>query len=147
MTKIGVKFTAKPAECTHLVARQLVRTEKFLCALAVAPFIVTERWAIDSAAANQIQRELYWALEVWDRWLIYAAEANYALDDTENEKKYKVRLKDAIQKVREGSPLFAGKTFYVTSKVSTDVKLLKNVVAANGGTVRLIYPQPAPWLD
>jgi hypothetical protein len=47
-------MTAKPAECTHLVVPHLVRTEKFLCALAVAPFILTAEWAIKSVAAKRL---------------------------------------------------------------------------------------------
>ncbi|EED79969.1 predicted protein [Postia placenta Mad-698-R] len=56
LTKLGVKMTSKPSECTHLVARNLVRTEKFLCAMAVAPFVVNEKWLLASAAAKQILR-------------------------------------------------------------------------------------------
>ncbi|KAI0808899.1 hypothetical protein BC629DRAFT_1480149, partial [Irpex lacteus] len=43
-TKLGGKFTTKPAECTHLVARSIVRTEKFLCAMAVAEYVVGVGW-------------------------------------------------------------------------------------------------------
>jgi mediator of DNA damage checkpoint protein 1 len=55
--KMGVKFTTKPNECTHLVARGIVRTEKFLCAMAVAPFVVTAKWAEKSASKKKIQRK------------------------------------------------------------------------------------------
>lgn len=56
MTKMGVKFTSKPSECTHLVARTLVRTEKFLCAMAVAPIVVTDKWVSTCAATKHILR-------------------------------------------------------------------------------------------
>lgn len=54
---MGVKFTIKPAECTHLVAKSLVRTEKFLCAMAVAPFIVTDKWVQTCVATKHILGE------------------------------------------------------------------------------------------
>ena len=33
--------------------------------------------------------------------------------------------------------LLEGKTFYLTQKVDVDKKLMKNIVAAHGGTVRI----------
>lgn len=36
--------------CTHLVCAKLMRTAKFLCALCVAPHIVTVGWVADSCA-------------------------------------------------------------------------------------------------
>jgi hypothetical protein len=46
----------KPDECTHLVVKTLARTEKLLCAMAVAPAIVTENWVRDSIAAKKLLR-------------------------------------------------------------------------------------------
>ena len=60
LTRMGAKFTTKPAECTHLVCRNLVRTEKFLCAMATAPYVVSEKWATTSAAIKTFLREYYW---------------------------------------------------------------------------------------
>lgn len=53
---MGVRFTTKPGECTHLVARGIVRTEKFLCAMAVAPYIVTDKWVEASVSKKKILR-------------------------------------------------------------------------------------------
>ena len=49
-------MTTKPSECTHLVARNLVRTEKFLCAIARAPYILNEKWLVSSYAAKELLR-------------------------------------------------------------------------------------------
>lgn len=57
LTKMGVKFTTKPLECTHLVALKIVRTEKFLCAMAVAPHIVTDKWVTACVSKKAMQRE------------------------------------------------------------------------------------------
>ncbi|OBZ78655.1 hypothetical protein A0H81_00009 [Grifola frondosa] len=75
LTRMGAKMTSKPAECTHLIAPNLVRTEKFLCAMPVAPFIVTEKWAVTSAAARQ-----------------FLPEADYVLADPENERNLDLSL-------------------------------------------------------
>ncbi|KAI0369629.1 hypothetical protein BV20DRAFT_967587 [Pilatotrama ljubarskyi] len=124
LTKMGVKIVTKPAECTHLVVRSVVRTEKFLCAVAVAPYVLSEKWAVVSAASRRLQ-----------------PEEKYMIEDPETEKKYGFNLADALKRAKENAgKLFAGKTFYVTGKVPVDSKLLKNVVTANGGTLSTQVP-------
>ncbi|OJT11416.1 BRCT-containing protein 1 [Trametes pubescens] len=114
---LGVKFVQKPSECTHLVVKSVVRTEKFLCAMANAPYILNEKWAVISAASRKL-----------------LPEEDYMIQDPETEKKYGVNISDALKRAKKNAgKLFAGKTFYVTSKVPVETKLLKNVVAANGG--------------
>ncbi|EKM60159.1 uncharacterized protein PHACADRAFT_203428 [Phanerochaete carnosa HHB-10118-sp] len=117
LMKLGAKFTAKPLECTHLVAHKIVRTEKFLCAMAVAPHIVTEKWVAACVSKKSIQ-----------------PEAPFALKDLESEKRYGYRLNDALIRARaNGRKLFQGATFYMTPKIPVDSKLLKAVVTAGGG--------------
>lgn len=61
------------------------------------------------------------------------------IKDEETEKKYNFVLADALKRARRNAgKLFAGITFYVTSKVPVETKLLKNVVTANGGQVRSV---------
>ena len=55
--KLGVKIANKPSECTHLVTRDLTRTEKLLCALPVARYVLSQEWALDSAKKMALQRE------------------------------------------------------------------------------------------
>lgn len=43
-------------------------------------------------------------------------ERKYALQDPANEKKWGVRLSDALERAKKGK-LFAGHTLYITSKV------------------------------
>ncbi|KAF8210360.1 hypothetical protein K438DRAFT_1809538 [Mycena galopus ATCC 62051] len=133
LAKLGAKTASQISECTHLIAPGLVRTEKLLCALAAGAFIVSDKWAIDSAAAKKL-----------------LPEGDYILRDKVNEKKWNFRLADAMERVREsGGKLFENKTFYVTAGVSVDTKLLKTVVAAQGGklmtstpTVRILNSAP-----
>ncbi|KAJ7703113.1 hypothetical protein B0H17DRAFT_1041781 [Mycena rosella] len=119
LSKLGVKATTQISECTHLIAPSLVRTEKFLCALAAGAFILSDKWAIDSAAANKL-----------------LPEKDYILDDKINEEKWHFRLVDAMARAKEvGGKLFENMTFYVTPKVPVEINLLKNVVTAQGGKV------------
>ncbi|KAH0588548.1 hypothetical protein H2248_004377 [Termitomyces sp. 'cryptogamus'] len=124
LIKLGVKITVKPSECTHLLAPHLVRTEKFLCALASAPFIMTDRWAIESAAAKKL-----------------LDERNYLLRDKINEKKFDFVLADALSRAKKlRGTLFSKMVFYITPKVSVNIQLLKNVVTACGGQVNTQIP-------
>ncbi|KAG6820065.1 hypothetical protein H0H93_005688 [Arthromyces matolae] len=137
LTKLGVKSTTKPSECTHLIAPHLVRTEKFLCALAVAPFILNSKWAVDSAGASKLLGEyrvcLPGGLSALTEWFI-PDERPYLLHDKTNERKFEFVLADAIAKAKQlKGTLFSKMVFYVTPKVPVDFKLLKNVVVAGGG--------------
>ncbi|KAH0826411.1 hypothetical protein J3R83DRAFT_5384 [Lanmaoa asiatica] len=122
LTKLGVQMTTKPTDCTHLVAKGIVRTEKLLCAMSVSPYVLTEEWANASAKGGKL-----------------LPENDYLLSDTAAEQKWAFKFTDAIARAKgpEGGPsLFKHMTFYVTPKVSVDAKLLKNVVSAGGGQVQ-----------
>ncbi|EIW75709.1 hypothetical protein CONPUDRAFT_112253 [Coniophora puteana RWD-64-598 SS2] len=125
LSKLGVRTTQTAAQCTHLVVKNVVRTEKFLSAMAVAPFIVTEEWAKDSAKAGTL-----------------LPEDKYSISDKTSEKKWNFKLADALERAKDGggTRLFRGMVFYVTPKVPIDTKLLKNVVASGGGAVQTASP-------
>ncbi|PBK74517.1 hypothetical protein ARMSODRAFT_952169 [Armillaria solidipes] len=124
LLKLGVKLTTRPSECTHLLAPHVVRTEKFLCALAISPWILSPEWATDSTASNKL-----------------LPEENYLLQDQTNERKYDFQLSDAVAKAKTlKGQLFAKRIFYVTAKVSVDHKLLKNVITAFGGQISTQTP-------
>ncbi|PFH45698.1 hypothetical protein AMATHDRAFT_71207 [Amanita thiersii Skay4041] len=122
LAKLGVQFTTRSTECTHLVAPGIVRTEKFLCALARAPFILSDKWANASAAAKKL-----------------LPEKDYLLYDKAGESKFSFRLKEAIERASK-SKLFANKMFYITPKVPAGLGLLKNVITACGGQVSTTSP-------
>lgn len=56
LTKLGARVGVRPDECTHLVVKTLARTEKLLCAMAVAPALVTEKWVRDSIITKKLLR-------------------------------------------------------------------------------------------
>ncbi|KAI8972183.1 hypothetical protein BD414DRAFT_448733 [Trametes punicea] len=124
LTRLGVKFVTRASDCTHLLVRSVVRTEKFLCALAAAPYILNEQWAVRSAGVYRL-----------------LPEEEFMINDSETESKYGFNLADALKRAKKNAgKLFAGKTFYVTPKVSVDSKLLKNVVTAHGGQLSTQTP-------
>lgn len=143
-------MTSRPSECTHLLAPQLVRTEKFLCALVVAPYILTEKWATRSAAVKKLLRAFSFLPLVFGIYVMFffVAEKGFALHDSTGENKYGVNLMQSLRRAKElGGKLLAGQTFYVTPKVPVDAKLLKNVVNACGGQVSLNTSLPPPFIS
>lgn len=54
LVRLGARVGVRPDECTHLIVKTLARTEKLLCAMAVAPAVITERWVRDSIAAKRL---------------------------------------------------------------------------------------------
>jgi hypothetical protein len=141
--KLGVMFTTRPSECTHLLAQGVVRTEKFLCALAMQSYILSEKWAIASANAKRLLRaslSLFYRDISTNIRTTHLAEEDFPLKDDVGEGKYNVDLARALRlsKKNQGK-LLQGHTFYVTPRVSIDTKLLKNVVSACGGQVRLFF--------
>lgn len=65
------------------------------------------------------------------------AEKGYSLEDRETEAKYAFKMTKTLERAKKNKgKLLEGKTFYLTQKVDVDKKLIKNVVAAHGGTVR-----------
>ncbi|KAJ7935264.1 hypothetical protein B0H13DRAFT_2304926 [Mycena leptocephala] len=117
LAKLGAKVTNRATECTHLIVAGLVRTEKFLCALTGAPFILTRDWAVDSAAAGELMGN----------------GRGYLLQDDAGDAKYNFSLSRAVSRAKTlKGKLFQDHTFYITPKV-TATTILRNVILANGG--------------
>ncbi|KZW04352.1 hypothetical protein EXIGLDRAFT_635858 [Exidia glandulosa HHB12029] len=124
LASLGAKPATRPDQCTHLIADQVVRTEKFLTAMNYAPLVVTKEWAEACVEAKAL-----------------VPEGGYILRHPASEKKYNVKLSDALRRARENkAALFKGCTFYVTDYAVADHDLIKAVVKAGGGEVRRKLP-------
>ena len=76
-----------------------------------------------------------------EAYALHTAEDQFIVKDEETEERYNFKLVEAIERAKENKgKLFAGIQFYVTPKVPVDTKLLRNVVTANGGQVRVYLP-------
>ncbi|KAJ7270110.1 hypothetical protein B0H12DRAFT_1094605 [Mycena haematopus] len=123
LAKLGAKITTRATECTHLIVPNLVRTEKFLCALTAAPYILTKEWAVDSAANEELM-----------------PEEDYLLRDDAGDVKFQCNLSEAVSRAKllKGK-LFQDHSFYMTAHVKSR-DILRNVILANGG--QIITAQP-----
>jgi hypothetical protein len=59
VVKLGANLMTDVKDCTHIVVDCFKRTEKLLCAMAVASAIVTVRWAKDCSSKKIILRAFF----------------------------------------------------------------------------------------
>ncbi|KAG2338757.1 hypothetical protein BDR05DRAFT_918059 [Suillus weaverae] len=126
LNKLGAKMTTKPNDCTHLVTKGIVRTEKFLCAMASSPFVLTEGWVNSSVRTGKL-----------------LPETDFLISDPESERKWDFKLSASLERAKRqdgGEGLLKGMSFYVTPKVEIDLKLLKAVITSAGGQVQTSKP-------
>lgn len=123
---MGILIVQDPHSCTHLAAPAVVRTQKFLCALAYGPIIVSADF-IDSC------------LKKGD-----IADVNkFLLKDTENERKFSVKLKDSLARAKANKrSLLRRVPIYCTENIPNGPSTYKSIVEANGGTFAVYRGRP-----
>ncbi|KAG8943551.1 hypothetical protein FRC03_002440, partial [Tulasnella sp. 419] len=124
LSKLGAKQTGDVRECTHLIAKSIVRTLKFMCALARGVHIVSPDWVRQSAKAKRL-----------------LDETDFQLQDPAGEKKHNFKLSESLARARRRR-IFKSHIFYVTPSVQTDKNILRDIVACNGGETVMQVPKP-----
>ncbi|KAL8283801.1 hypothetical protein RQP46_005233 [Phenoliferia psychrophenolica] len=119
LARLGAKFTEEPKEATHLVIKGITRTEKFLCTLAFAPFIVTRKWIDDSVAGNML-----------------LDEEEYLLHDAAKERELGETLEAIVGRAR-AKKLFSDHSFYLTPNLLPSVASIRRVIECGGGFVSM----------
>ncbi|KAI1004062.1 hypothetical protein K3495_g4153 [Podosphaera aphanis] len=126
LRSVGVLVTQNTSQCTHLAAPSMVRTKKFLCALASGPVVVST----DFIDACLKEKEI-------------PSVDDYLLNDLENEKKFGVKLKDALSRARANKyGLLRRIPIYCTDSVPNQPETYKDIVEANGGTFGIYRGRP-----
>lgn len=114
---LGILVVQDATSCTHLAAPAMVRTQKFLCALASGPVIVSTDF-IDTC----IQKG-----EVPDI-------DDFLLKDVANEKKFSLKLKDVVARAKANRrSLLRRIPIYCTTEIANGPDTYKAIVKANGG--------------
>ncbi|KAE8218360.1 hypothetical protein CF319_g7751 [Tilletia indica] len=122
---LGAHRTEDMFKATHLVAAGLSRTEKMLCAIARGNvMIVDQAWLQMSIRKKALQEE-----------------ANFPIQDPKNERKYKVKLEDALERSRaKPGKLLRKHEFYMTRNVKPASDVLRKVIIAAGGSAPAVLP-------
>ena len=114
-------MTQDHTNCTHLAAPAMVRTQKFLCALAMGPTIVSTDFIDTCIQKNAVPHV-----------------DDFLLKDTANEKKFTLRLKDTVARAKANKrSLLRRVPIYCTVEIGNGPKTFEAIVKANGGEFHL----------
>ena len=114
-------ITQDPASCTHLAAPSIVRTQKFVTALAFAPAILSANYVEQCLAKNE-----------------KLPPQDFALKDTEGEKRLGLKLTDALKRAKANKQqLLQDFTIYCTENIRGGFDTYKSIVEVNGGKCML----------
>ncbi|KAL8839483.1 MAG: hypothetical protein Q9170_001706 [Blastenia crenularia] len=118
---MGVLVTQDPTHCTHLAAPSILRTKKFVCALAHAPIVISSDYVVDCLAKDK-------RLEPED----------YLLNDPAGEQRLGFVLSEATSRAKnQRGRLLRGMRIYCTEPVKGGFDTYKAIIEANGGTCLL----------
>jgi hypothetical protein len=120
LRQLGIVLTQDPKEADLVVAPKLLRTRKFVCALANAPIVVNTSYLDSALKNNRLMEELP------------------LLDDPENEKHWDVHLAEALARAKDNQhKLLRGWTIFITKDVKGGFDTYKDIISANGGQALL----------
>jgi len=117
LAELGIKCVQEPGQCNYLAAPHLVRTEKFCCALARAPVVVSTDWVEVCISQERLVKP-----------------DTYLLVDPNGEKRLNVNLEASLAraKVNRGR-LLEGQAIYCTAGVHGGYDVCRRITVANGG--------------
>ncbi|KAL8680253.1 MAG: hypothetical protein Q9224_000442 [Gallowayella concinna] len=114
---LGVLVTQDPTHCTHVASPGIVRTKKFVCALARAPMVISTDFVDDCLAKNE-----------------WRDPEDYILNDPAGEARMHFQLSEAISRAKtHRGQLLCGMLLYCTETVKGGFDVYKAIVEANGG--------------
>lgn len=114
---MGILVVQDVASCTHLASPRILRTQKFICALAHAPSIISTNFVDDCLAQNtRLDPE------------------SYLLQDIEGEKRMGSKISDSLARAKSNKgQLLQGYVVYCTENIHGGFETYKSIVEVNGG--------------
>ncbi|KAI4116854.1 MAG: hypothetical protein LQ345_002796 [Seirophora villosa] len=117
LREFGILVTQDPTHCTHLAAPNLLRTRKFICALAYAPMVISSDY-IDDCLAKEKRLE----------------PEDYLLKDSDGEQRHGFQLNDSLSRAKNHrGRLLRGMTIYCTEAIKGGFDTYKAIIESNGG--------------
>lgn len=121
LRQLGVMLTADPKDVDILVAPKILRTRKFVCALASAPMVVNTKF-LDVALKQKT-----------------LIENPPPLEDRETEERMGFKLADALERAKiNDRKLLRGWSIFVTKEVNGGFDTYNDIITVNGGKA-LVY--------
>jgi hypothetical protein len=116
----------EPSHCSHLAAPCIVRTKKFLCALASGPPVLSTEF-IDACVKKK---------EILD-------PEEFLLKDITAEKKFKLKLKDVVARAKSNKrQLLKHVPIYCTQHLKNGWDTYRDIIQANGGNLSIFTGRP-----
>ncbi len=117
LREMGILIVHDVVSCTHLASPQILRTQKFISALAHAPIILSTDFVNDCLSQNQ-----------------RLDPQKYLLQDTEGEKRMGYKLSDSLARAKSNKgQLLRGYSIYCTENIQGSFETYKSIVEINGG--------------
>jgi hypothetical protein len=121
LRNLGVHIVEDTAKVDILCAPKIVRTKKFICALAHAPEVVSTSF-LDYCIKNRKVPDL----------------AKYPLEDRDTEERLGINLQDSIEHAAQNrGQLLQGWQIFCTQDVNGGFDIYKAIIEANGGVAML----------
>jgi hypothetical protein len=118
LREMGILVTQDPYNCTHLAAPYIVRTQKFLTALACGATILSSDFIDACLKDGEIP-----------------PPEDFLLKDAENEKRFRLKLKDAVSRAKKlQRHLLQDIAVCCTAQINNGPDTYKAIVEANGGS-------------
>ena len=128
LRNLGILITESHLNCTHVAAPRILRTQKFVCAVARAPVVVSTDFVEACIAKKQMMNP-----------------ADYLLKDRAGEKQFNLDLAMALKRAQANKGgLLRGQSIWVTEDVAGGFDTYKAIIHANGGTCMLYKGRPGP---
>ena len=117
LRELGILVTQEPTKCTHLAAPRILRTPKFLCAIAHAPTLLSTAFVDDCLAENAL-----------------LPTENYRLKDPDGEKCHEMSLTETVVRAKANKGrLLRQYSLYCTEHVHGGFDAYRSIVEVNGG--------------
>jgi hypothetical protein len=127
---LGILVVQDASKCTHLAAPSILRTHKFVNALAYSPTILTVDFVTDCILKNTLLNP-----------------DEYLLEDPDSEKRYNFSLNHARARARlNKNGLLQGKTIYCVETIHGGFDAFKSIIETNGGHCALFRGRPGMML-
>lgn len=114
---LDILVTVDSANCSHIAAPKILRTEKFIRAMAHAPMILSTEFVKDSLDRNEKLNP-----------------RSYILKDREGEKNYDLKLSEVGKRAKANKGrLLGSQSIYCTEDIAGGFDTYKSIITANGG--------------
>ncbi|KAI1953768.1 regulator of Ty1 Transposition [Ophidiomyces ophidiicola] len=123
---LGIMVVQDASKCTHLAAPSILRTHKFVNALAYAPKILNCEFVTDCLKQEKL-----------------LDPAKYLLRDKKSEKKFNICLEKARNRAEKNkNTLLQGRTIFCVETIHGGFDVFKSIIETNGGQCALYRGRP-----